>query len=575
MGLVALLVTGCAIAIDRSNAPAQRPSGSFLANNAPTAPFVATAYPVNGNAPCDQTESYDPGVLPYGGNLERIEAVDRTTVVFRLCSGDVAFLSKVASPSLVINDSAWLESRIGVSGDEQPISTELNGTGPFRLDGWNRGSEIILSRFDGYRGPAARPSSLVFRWEDDPTRRMEALSDGTVDGIDALDAAGVATVEADPDMVAQVREGLNVMYLGMNDRYAPFDLQMVRQAIGRGIDRQELLEAAFPPGSTLASHLTPCSVPYGCAGDAWWDNDPSAARDLLAEAGFSDGFRTMIQYSDEPRTYLPDPAGLARELQRQLAENLGIQAELQVLPFDELVRRADAGELDGIHLLGARARYPDPMAFLDPRLGAGASSEFGTGDQGIRDALAKGAGEVDGAARAAAYAIANDRIRSLVPLVPIAHVGSVAAVRADVTDLWASSTATDWFARVMPGDRGRFIWMQATEPDGLYCADETAADALRVCAQVFEGLYGFSGPDAAPVPALAESCRPNNDLDEWTCTLRPDARFQDGATFDANDVVLSYLVQWDAADPRHRGRQGAFQAFVDRFGPFLNAPASP
>jgi len=119
------------------------------------------------------------------------------------------------------------------------------------------------------------------------------------------------------------------------------------------------------------------------------------------------------------------------------------------------------------------------------------------------------------------------------------------------------------------------VWMQTTQPEGLYCAVETALDGLRVCAHIFEGLYGFSGGDGLPVPMLATKCTPNDGLDVWTCSLRSDVRFHDGASFDANDVVLSYAVQWDAAHPRHRGRDGRFRAFADRFGPFLNAPARP
>ena len=49
-------------------------------------------------------------------------------------------------------------------------------------------------------------------------------------------------------------------------------------------------------------------------------------------------------------------------------------------------------------------------------------------------------------------------------------------------------------------------------------------------------------------------------------------RFHDGSTLDANDVVLSYAVQWDAANPLHVGNTGAFSYFSALWGPFLNAP---
>jgi ABC-type transport system substrate-binding protein len=66
---------------------------------------------------------------------------------------------------------------------------------------------------------------------------------------------------------------------------------------------------------------------------------------------------------------------------------------------------------------------------------------------------------------------------------------------------------------------------------------------------------------------------PNDDLTEWTCTLRQGVQFHDGSSFDANDVVQSYVVQWDAANPLHTGNTGAFTYFNALFGSFLNAPA--
>jgi ABC-type transport system substrate-binding protein len=65
---------------------------------------------------------------------------------------------------------------------------------------------------------------------------------------------------------------------------------------------------------------------------------------------------------------------------------------------------------------------------------------------------------------------------------------------------------------------------------------------------------------------------PNDELDEWTCTLQEGVTFHDGSTLDANDVVLSYAVQWDAEHPLHVGRDGSFTYFPALWGGFLNAP---
>ena len=64
------------------------------------------------------------------------------------------------------------------------------------------------------------------------------------------------------------------------------------------------------------------------------------------------------------------------------------------------------------------------------------------------------------------------------------------------------------------------------------------------------------------------------DSKTYTCTLRDGVKFHDGAAFDANDVVLSYAVQWDTKHPLRKGRSGAFEYFPGLWGGFLNPPAA-
>jgi ABC-type transport system substrate-binding protein len=114
--------------------------------------------------------------------------------------------------------------------------------------------------------------------------------------------------------------------------------------------------------------------------------------------------------------------------------------------------------------------------------------------------------------------------------------------------------------------------MQNAEPIGLYCGDETDGESLRACQQMLQALYDYEIGGTAAVPSLAEVCEPNAELTTWTCTLRDGVTFHDGATLDANDVVLSYAVQWDADHPLHLGRDGGFVYFGALFGGFLNPP---
>jgi ABC-type transport system substrate-binding protein len=116
------------------------------------------------------------------------------------------------------------------------------------------------------------------------------------------------------------------------------------------------------------------------------------------------------------------------------------------------------------------------------------------------------------------------------------------------------------------------VWMQNAEPIGVYCADETDGESLRACEQVNEALLSFEVGGTTVQPGLAESYEANEDATEWTFHLRQGVTFHDGSSFDANDVIQSYYVQWDAASPLHVGRVGDFYYFGTLFAGFLNAP---
>ena len=573
LAVLAIVVAACGTTIPpiaTSGPSRSRPPATAVPSSGP---FVPTTYPVAGDAPCGQATAPDASHSAYTGNMKRIRARDATTVVFELCAPDVAFLSKIASPAFGINDAGWLQTHIdpGASG-AQAIVSDVNGTGPYRLESWNHGGEVSLARNETYRSTTPANERLIVRWHDDPAQRLADLQGGTVDGIDDVDPAASATVVDDVGLDLEARPGMNVFYMGFTNTFAPYDNEKVRRAIAMGIDRQRIVDTVFPPGSEVASHYAPCAIPHACAGDAWYAYDPILAKETLAGAGYPNGFDTTIQYRAAPRPYLPDPAGVAAALKAQLLENLGIRAELVVVPEETFIADVDAGKLDGIHLLGQTATYPDVSAFLDPRFGAGASDEFGNKFADVQKALTSGDTTAARAKREAAYVKANNAIRSRVPMIPIARTGSAAAYRADVGGASASPLRLESFARMTPGDRRQFVWSTTAEPAGLYCADETEAVAMLICSQLVESLYAYEPTSASTVPSLAERCAPNPELTVWTCTLRPGVLFHDGSRLDANDVVLSYAVQWDADHPRHRGREGAFSQFASWFGGLLNPP---
>jgi ABC-type transport system substrate-binding protein len=516
----------------------------------------------------------------YGGEFKTIQAIDEYTVRFELCRPEVAFPEKIAFPTFGIQPSEWLELNAG-GGKDSPLLGKPVGTGPYQLQEWRVGEQLSFSAFGDYWGTdKASIPNLVFRWHREAAQRLLELQTGAVQGIDQPNPQDYSAIQSDTNLELLFRQSLSVAFLGMNNTYPPFDNQLVRQAIALAIDRKAILEGAFPPGFQAASFFTPCAIPNGCVGEAWYAYDPLKANQLLVEAGYPDGFKTQLTYRNVVRGYLPQPERVAKAIQSQLKENLNIAMDLIVLDSQEFLTATDTGQLPGLFLSGWGADFPDASNFLDAHFGSGATKMFGNPFPDITKSLKQAVLQIDEQTRRQYYVAANKAILEHVPMIPLAH-GSWAVPE----DLTAAFSRAIQGASVNPFGFERFVgmslpgqdtlvWMQSVEPLSLYCADETDVDSLRACAQVLETLYQFPADGVGVQPGLAKVCEPSDDLMVWICKLRIGVKFHDGSLLDANDVVLSLVVQWDAAHPLHKGRTGEFGYFKVVWGAFLNS-ASP
>jgi peptide/nickel transport system substrate-binding protein len=567
VAITALVFAACsgstATSAPASEAPASAAAPSAEATAA--APFTGLAYPETGDAPC--------GDGTYTGEMKKITAIDAITVEFQLCTSDAAFLPKVAFSVFAIEDSDWLTAH---AADGSYLETE-NGTGPYTLAEWSKGNRMVFKAFDGYWGEKAKTANAELRWSDEAAQRLLELQSGNIDGMDNPGTSDIATIQGDSSLQFAPRPGLNTLYLGFNNSFKPWDNDKIRQAIAMGIDRQRIVDNFYPAGSTVADYFTPCEISFACEGDKTWGFDKDAAKKLLDEGMAEEGItsiKTKLSFRAAVRGYLPDPPVIATEVQQQLKANLGIEATLDLQESGAYLDASAAGTLDGLFLLGWGADYPDPSNFLDYHFGSGSGKKFGTPWPDIVDALNTGLATADPAARTAAYTTANNLIKEHVPVVIMAHGASGAAYKADVEGAYASVFGAEQLAVMKPADRDTMVFMQNAEPLSMYCGDETDGETLRSCEQVSESLYKYKIGSAETVPSLATECTANDDSTVWTCKLQSGVKFHDGADLDANDVVLSYAVQWDTQHPLHKGRSGAFEYWPGLWGGFLNPPAS-
>ncbi len=218
------------------------------------------------------------------------------------------------------------------------------GTGPYRITAVDGTSEIDLERNDAYfDGPKGHPAiaRLAIREVADATTEVTDLLAGRADWIWQFNPDQFENISRVPGLQALRAESMRIAYLsldaaGRTGADNPLTKLKVRQAIAHAIDRATLARQLAQGGSrVLEAACYPTQ--FGCdpAAATRYDYDPAAARKLLAEAGYPDGFDTELV------TYILPQYGSA--LQGYL-QAVGINARLSQLPTAAVVQRAADGQ---------------------------------------------------------------------------------------------------------------------------------------------------------------------------------------------------------------------------------------
>ena len=503
-------------------------------------------------------ESAKCGTDAYKGNLAKLEAVDASTVKFTLCNPDPAIPAKVAFAAMQIAPSEYLEKAGGTKGGD--LVNKPIGTGPYVLKQWDKGSQIVLEANPNYWGDKPQSKTVVFQWNGESAQRLVQLQSGAADGIDNVGTNDFDTVKNDGNLQLVERPPLNVFYVGFNVDNPPFDNEKVRQAIGYAIDKQRIVDNFYPKGSTVATQFLPTAIPGYTKGFTDFTYDQAKAKQLLQESGVALPLNVTLSYRDVARGYLAQPAPVAQDIQAQLAA-VGINLTLDQQESTTFIDNANSGKLP-FYMLGWGADFPDATNFYDYHFGTGGTPQFGKGFSDIQDP--DHAGRPEGRPGRSGTR-STPRWPSCWPSTCRWFRSPTAGRprptrRASRTRRPARSRARSWPRWALPG-QDQFVFVQNGEPGGLYCADESDGESLRVCEQIGESLLAYKINGTEVEPSLAESYDSSPDLKEWTFHLRKGVKFSDGSDLDANDVVKSYRVQWDAADPLHQGRQGDFTYF--------------
>lgn len=204
-----------------------------------------------------------------------IEAPDATSVVVTLDEPDQNFLFSLTGPAGLVFKS----------GDDTDLKTAENGTGPFTLQNWSKGSTITFDRFDDYWSDPAGVAEVVFEYIPDFTAGVNAALDGSLDVLTAVDPNLAPQIQDSGEFTLTTGRTTDKATLAFNNAKAPLDDVKVREALRLAIDHEGLIEAVGA-GEPLYGPIPELDPGYEDLSDVA-PYDPEKAKKLLAEAGHS------------------------------------------------------------------------------------------------------------------------------------------------------------------------------------------------------------------------------------------------------------------------------------------------
>ncbi len=249
--------------------------------------------------------------------IQSVTSKDSHTVVVTLARPTGSFLFNMGWGDAIIVDPASADKN-----KSHPI-----GTGPFKFSKWVKGDRIVMVRNDGYWGTPAKLKTATIKIIPDPAAAVSAMMAGDIDAFANFPAPeSLAQFKSDPRFTVVIGSTEGETILSTNNQRGPFKKLKVRQAIAHALDRKSIIDGAmFGYGTPIGTHFAPHHPAYVDL-ISTHPYDLAKAKQLLAEAGYPDGFKGVIK--------LPPPSYARRggEIVASQLRKIGIN--LEIIPVE-------------------------------------------------------------------------------------------------------------------------------------------------------------------------------------------------------------------------------------------------
>jgi len=292
--------------------------------------------------------------FPLFSMIDSVETLDTLSLKITLKYPYAPFLYALASP---VGLKAISQKALDLYGDG--IILHPTGTGPFRMMDWVKNDRIKLKFFQKYRNPHTNLDEVTYKWYKDYDVLQKNLEKGKIDiffmvpgfHIDRLKWLGVVDYQVSPPT--------STIFIGFNNKSAPFNIKEIRQAISYCLNRDKIVFSTFRGNSVPArGPLPPVLFDYeGVDPPAY---DPEKAKQLMKQAGYPDGFNATFYYLDRFRA-----RNTIFEAVRHDLENIGVR--LRMIPFyswEDLISTSKSDTSQMFWIAWGSDMLGDPENFL-------------------------------------------------------------------------------------------------------------------------------------------------------------------------------------------------------------------
>lgn len=309
--------------------------------------FNAEAVKFNIERQIDPNHPYhDTGEFLYAeftwGMVEKVEVADEYTAKITLKEPFAPFLNHLAMHPAAMVSPAAVE-KYGRDFSINPV-----GTGPFKFASWTPGVEIVLEKNPDYWGELPKIDRVIYRpiIEDQP--RLTELEAGGVSFIVNVPPDELARLKGDDRFTVVEQPGMHTWWVAFNHTKAPFNDKRVRQAMNYAVNKKAIVDNILKGTGVLAFNPLP-PVVWGYTDDVQrYDYDPEKAKELLAEAGYPDGFSCSF-WIPESGSGMQQPVPMGTAIQADL-KAVGIDCKIETFEWgtylDKVIVPPEDAEFD-------------------------------------------------------------------------------------------------------------------------------------------------------------------------------------------------------------------------------------